>query len=212
MATLAVQGVQLQSELIRAAHAAGVGLFVPAEWGNDDVDLPAHVAKEATRAEAAALGVTTTSSFPGVQVDRLLTFDWDFAGGKTSFIGLGRTSISVTGMDDTVRFTVHALTPFSRGQLENAKLHLEGERVVSFLSRSLGRLSDRLSLRRFTASLKSSSSWRRSRWLSTAQGASLETRTTRSTGSYRRSSRARVLRTWFPSIGAYSFSDSSKSV
>jgi hypothetical protein len=43
----------------------------------------------------------------------------------------------VTDMDDTARFTAHAFTPFSRGQLENAKLHFKGESVVSSLSRSL---------------------------------------------------------------------------
>jgi hypothetical protein len=100
-----------------------------------------------------------------VQVDRLPMFGWDFAGGKISIIGFGRTPISVTGMDDTARFAAHALTHFSREQLENAKLHFEGERVVRslFPFSSSSRRSDLISFRRSTALLRSSSSWRRSR-------------------------------------------------
>jgi hypothetical protein len=53
----------LQSQLLHAAHAAGVKLFVPAEWG-DNTEGREHSyfkSKAALHQEAAELGVPTVT-------------------------------------------------------------------------------------------------------------------------------------------------------
>jgi hypothetical protein len=131
IATPAAQGVPLQPQLVRAAAAAGVKLFVPAEWGGEDEDSPFHGFKESVRADAAKLGLPTASFFSGIWVDRLPMFGWDLAHGKLTIRGDGEAPISFTSTDDVARFAAHTLVHAPREALENKKLYFEADRIVS---------------------------------------------------------------------------------
>jgi hypothetical protein len=64
ISTTGFSGLQLQPQLLHAAHAAGVKLFVPAEWGDDSDHHKEHAiyaSKAALRQEAAGLGVPTVA-------------------------------------------------------------------------------------------------------------------------------------------------------
>jgi hypothetical protein len=135
IATPASQGVPLQPQLVRAAAAAGVNLFVPAEWGGEDPDSPFHSFKESIRVDAAKLGLPTTSFFSGIWIDRLPMFGWDLKSGKLTIRGEGVAPISFTSTDDVARFAAHTLTHVPRERLENQKLYFEADRIVSDLSR-----------------------------------------------------------------------------
>jgi hypothetical protein len=63
ISTTGFAGLHLQPQLLRAAHAAGVKLFVPAEWGDnsDDREHDVHKSKAVLRQEAVELGVPTVA-------------------------------------------------------------------------------------------------------------------------------------------------------
>jgi hypothetical protein len=130
IAAPAAPAVPLQTQLVRAAHAANVKLFVPAEWGGDDSSSPTYKLKESIRSDAEALGLPTVSFFGGVWTDRLSMLGFDLKNLNITIRGWGETPISVTSEEDIARYAAHALTHFSRDQLNNAKFHVEGDRIV----------------------------------------------------------------------------------
>jgi hypothetical protein len=100
----------------------------------DDRDLKSTFddLKNAVREEARRVGLPTASFFPGLWIDFLpLRFGWDLANNKITIRGTGEQPVSMTSIDDVGRFTAHALTAFSRDELENAKFFIEAERIVS---------------------------------------------------------------------------------
>jgi hypothetical protein len=64
ISAIGFSGLQLQSQLLRAALTSGVKLFVPAEWGEDTDENQEHAvfkAKAALRQEAVDLGMPTVA-------------------------------------------------------------------------------------------------------------------------------------------------------
>jgi hypothetical protein len=129
----------LQHDLLHAAVRAGVRLFVPGEWGDttDGRAEPIFVIKQAVRAEARALGVPTAAFFTGVWVESLWDLGFDLKRGKITINGAGDATISMTSINDVVRFAVHVLLELPRSQLENATFTLEGDKIVRLSPRQL---------------------------------------------------------------------------
>jgi hypothetical protein len=123
----------LQHDLMRAAQAAGVRLFVPGEWGDttDGRTEPIFKLKQEVRADAAALGLQTATFFAGVWTENLLHLGFDLPASTITIKGDGGMPVSMTSLDDIVRFAAHVLIHLPPSELENTKFTLEGDRIVS---------------------------------------------------------------------------------
>ncbi|KAG6613141.1 Isoflavone reductase P3 [Phytophthora cinnamomi] len=101
--------LDVQPPIVRAAKAAGIQLFVPAEYG---VKLPA------------------TTFYTGIFAEFLPIFmDYHFDEGYMNVVGKGETPYSITSRTDAGRFVAHVLSTAPKSALENAKLPFEAERL-----------------------------------------------------------------------------------
>jgi hypothetical protein len=145
-------GLHLRSQMLRAAHAAGVKLFVPGPWG-DYVEGREHKFFQPTIAmfeEAGKLGVSTAAFFTSVNhallsgkeadlilsgswLEGLLAFGFNLKEGKITIHGEGNAPVSVISVQDIASFAAHVLATLPPSQLENAKFQIEGDRLVCVL-------------------------------------------------------------------------------
>jgi uncharacterized protein YbjT (DUF2867 family) len=126
-------GLALQSKLVDAAHAAGVQLFLPAEFGETTTgrEEPMFRMKQDVRARAEKLGLATASVFSGLWPEFFVYMGFDFAAGKITIPGQGDGRISTTGIEDVAYFVSYVLVHLPRSELENATFSLQGDVIVS---------------------------------------------------------------------------------
>jgi uncharacterized protein YbjT (DUF2867 family) len=144
--TIGARGLRLQPKLIEAAHAAGVKLLVPAEFGDttEDRPEPLFALKAAAHTQAAKLGLPTVAVFCGPWTDFFVYYGFDLAAGKITINGQGDAKVSTTSIADVAYFVAYVLTELPKDKLENAKFTLEGDVVVRI--RSILYLSNPLTL------------------------------------------------------------------
>jgi hypothetical protein len=106
---------------------------VPAEFGDttDGRSDPLFRLKVGVREHAAKLGLPTAAVFSGLWTEWILNLGFDLKGGKISINGQGDGQISTTSIEDVVHFVSYVLTTLPKEQLENAKLTLQGDVIVS---------------------------------------------------------------------------------
>jgi hypothetical protein len=133
ISTVGPHGLALQSTLVDAAHAAGVKLLVPAEFGDttDGRSEPIFRHKVAIREQAKKLGLPTVAVFTGLWTEFILQTGFDLKGGKITINGQGDGQLSTTSIEDVAHFVAHVLTALPKDQLENAKFTLQGDVIVS---------------------------------------------------------------------------------
>ncbi|GAA6007551.1 hypothetical protein JCM10207_006383 [Rhodosporidiobolus poonsookiae] len=129
-----------QNNLVHAAKAAGVKLFVPSEFGNPTLGLttsdhPALYGKVETHALLRSVQLPSLLVFTGPFLDQMIgpVIGLDFAALSASIVGTGATPISFTARADIGRFLAHHLGSLSASALpqpgELAVLPIEGDRA-----------------------------------------------------------------------------------
>jgi hypothetical protein len=132
ISTTGMFGLALQPKLVDAAHAAGVKLFLPAEFSDtsDGRPEPIFARKAGLRAQAAALGLPTAAVFTGPWTEFVAHMGFDLVAGKITINGQGDAQISTTSLSDVAYFVAYVLTELPRDKLENAKFTLQGDVIV----------------------------------------------------------------------------------
>jgi uncharacterized protein YbjT (DUF2867 family) len=132
ISTTGFGGLAFQPELVDAAHAASVKLFVPAEFGDttDGRPEPPLRHKAALREQAATLGLPATTFWTGLWTE-FLPYTLDVPHGKITINGSGDAKLSTTSLADIAYFVAEVLTTLPKNQLEDAKFTLQGDVVVS---------------------------------------------------------------------------------
>ncbi|KAI0066750.1 NAD-P-binding protein [Artomyces pyxidatus] len=130
-------GVGPQAAVAAAAKEAGVGLFVPSEFGGVAEGTGGMAAEKGNfRAYLQAIGLAYVLFYTGVFADYAwspLTGAYRMVGlgistGKVSVGGDGNALISFTARADVARFVVCALTKLPVERLENQAIRIEGDR------------------------------------------------------------------------------------
>jgi hypothetical protein len=136
ISTTGFGGLALQPKLVEVAHAAGVKLFVPAEFGDtsDGREEPIFRLKQSIRTNSAKLGLPTVAFFTGLWTEWVTQLGFDLDAGKITINGQGDSQISTTSIEDVARFVAYVLTTLPKDQLENAKFTLQGDVIVSISS------------------------------------------------------------------------------
>jgi hypothetical protein len=132
ISTTGVGGLALQLKLVEVAHAAGVKLFVPAEFGDttDGREEPILQLKQSIHTNSTNLGLPTVAFFTGPWTEYVPHFGFNLSAGKITINGQGDARISTTSIEDVARFVAYVLTTLPKDQLENAKFSLQGDVIV----------------------------------------------------------------------------------
>ncbi|KIJ41707.1 hypothetical protein M422DRAFT_255325 [Sphaerobolus stellatus SS14] len=143
---------EVQLNLVRAAKAAGVKLFVPSEYGRSTLGTtePYLISKANTHALLKALNLPYALFFTGIWPIMILEPAYgsatgiDFDAGKFSLFGDGTEPLSWTAPQDFVPFVYQVLTTLQPSQLENAVFQIEGDRksfkqIIALWEKKTGR-------------------------------------------------------------------------
>ncbi|KAI0028843.1 NAD-binding protein [Vararia minispora EC-137] len=131
--------VNEQLALARAAKTAGVQLFVPSDFGNNNEGQTRGLlgVKATLYAKIEELELAWATFYTGLFADfgfvpcvggRPLLLGFDFENGVVTVGGDGSVPVSFTSRRDIARFVVHALTTFPLEQLRNKFLRIEASR------------------------------------------------------------------------------------
>lgn len=112
------------------AKAAGVQLFVPAEYGvyvAEGFTYHKKIVQDALK----DLDLPYTVFYTGFFMESFhCVSNYDFANGKMYVVGIGDVPQSTTSMLDVARFVAHTLTTAEQSNFAWAKIPIEGDRVT----------------------------------------------------------------------------------
>ncbi|KAF8590766.1 NAD-P-binding protein [Ramaria rubella] len=136
LSALRDDGLDIQTNVIRAAKDANVKLFVPSEYGRNTVGDTSEYLKVKADAQALLkeLGLPYTLFFTGLWPEMLSSdsvgphVGIDLKAGKFTFFGDGTPPQSWTSPRSFVPFVHHVLTSLPPSQLENKVFEIEGDR------------------------------------------------------------------------------------
>ncbi|EJD41435.1 NAD(P)-binding protein [Auricularia subglabra TFB-10046 SS5] len=147
VSAVAGAGIAVQPALADAAKAAGVKLFVPAEYGvvsHELKDGPLTF-KSQLQAHLKSIGLPYTVYYTGLFADvPLFVFSgFDLATKTLANVGPDDVKFSVTTRPDIAHFVAYTLTHLPTSQLENARLGVEGSKedfrdVAAILEKKYG--------------------------------------------------------------------------
>lgn len=127
-------GVAVQPALADAAKAAGVKLFVPAEYGVVSHELTEGplLFKPQFQAHLKSIGLPYTAYYTGLFADvPVFVFSgFDLATKTLATVGPDDVKFSVTTRPDIAHFIAYTLTHLPASKLENARLGVEGSKVT----------------------------------------------------------------------------------
>ncbi|KAI5119130.1 hypothetical protein M0805_005736 [Coniferiporia weirii] len=139
----------VQKDLVKAAKAAGVQLFVPSEFGkvSQERQDPISKLKDGVRLQLIEIGLPFAIFYTGAFPDHMFApkvakmFGLDLISGKIVVGGSGNAPASFTARVDIARYLAHVLTSLPRSEIESKVFRIEGER--STLNRVLAELQER---------------------------------------------------------------------
>ncbi|OWY96557.1 hypothetical protein PHMEG_00033149 [Phytophthora megakarya] len=121
--------LDVQPPVVRAAKAAGIQLFVPAEYGVKVTEGP-NAYKKVVQDLLAEVQLPTTLFYTGIFAEFLPIFmNYYFDEGYMNVVGKGETAYSITSYQDAGRFVAHVLSTAPKTALEDAKIPFEAERL-----------------------------------------------------------------------------------
>ncbi|KAG7380386.1 hypothetical protein PHYBOEH_011476 [Phytophthora boehmeriae] len=127
--TVSPYQLDAQKIAIPAAKAAGVQLFVPAEFGVCVTEGPNSFKKEA-RDLLTELQLPFTIFYTGLFAEYVsMILGCNFEEGYMNVVGKGETAFSITSRSDVGRFVAQVLATIPKSALEGAKIPLEGDRL-----------------------------------------------------------------------------------
>jgi uncharacterized protein YbjT (DUF2867 family) len=144
--------LDVQPPVVRAAKAAGVQIFVPAEYGVKVTEGP-NAYKKVVQDLLAELQLPAAIFYTGIFAEFLPIFmDYHFDQGYMNVVGKGETAYSITSRADTGRFVAHVLSTAPKSALEGAKLPFEAERLSPMQIHALAekKLGKKIEVRRIT--------------------------------------------------------------
>ncbi|KAF8531391.1 NAD-P-binding protein [Gautieria morchelliformis] len=129
-------GLDIQTNVIRAAKDANVKLFVPSEYGRNTLEDKSEYLKAKVEAHGLLkeLQLPYTLFFTGIWPETLFKehggplVGIDFEAGKFRLFGDGKIPYSWTSPRSIFPFVHHVITTFAPSQLENKVFELEGDR------------------------------------------------------------------------------------
>uniref|UniRef100_K3WWF9 NmrA-like domain-containing protein n=1 Tax=Globisporangium ultimum (strain ATCC 200006 / CBS 805.95 / DAOM BR144) TaxID=431595 RepID=K3WWF9_GLOUD len=128
LSTISQFSLLLQIEIARIAKAAGVKLFVPAEY---DVTVAERLNsyKKLVLDGLKGVEIPYTLFYTGFFTEFFSWFfDYNYAEGYISVVGDGNRPFSATTRLDIARFVAHVLTSAETSDLHNAIFRIEGDR------------------------------------------------------------------------------------
>jgi hypothetical protein len=127
----------VQKAIVPAAKAAGIQLFVPAEYGVKVTEGP-NVAKKEVQDLLAQHELPFTVFYTGLFAEFLpYMLGYHYGEGYMNVVGKGETAFSITSRTDVGRFVAHVLSTAPKSALEGAKLPFEAERLSPLQIRDL---------------------------------------------------------------------------
>ncbi|KIJ55921.1 hypothetical protein M422DRAFT_239087 [Sphaerobolus stellatus SS14] len=156
LSTLRDGGLEdVQRNLVRAAKAAGVKLFVPSEYGRNTIGItvPYLKPKADTHTLLKELDIPYTLFFTGIWPEIVFTAAFgqaiglDFKAGKFSLFGDGTSASSWTVPEDFIPFVYRLLTTLPPPKLEYRAFEIEGDRksfkeIIAMWEKKTGRKAD----------------------------------------------------------------------
>ncbi|GMF82134.1 unnamed protein product [Phytophthora fragariaefolia] len=137
VSTVSPYHMGVQKAIVPAAKAAGIQLFVPAEYGVRVTEGP-NVAKKEVQDLLTQHGLPFAVFYTGLFAEFLPHFlGYHYDDGYMNVVGKGETPFSITSRTDVGRFVAHVLSTAPRSALEGAKLSFEAERLSPLQIRDL---------------------------------------------------------------------------
>ncbi|KAK0474675.1 hypothetical protein EDD18DRAFT_1220101 [Armillaria luteobubalina] len=121
-----------ETALVDAAHAAGVKLFVPSEFGVPTLDALMSLlkAKDDVAKHMKEIGLPSARFFTGQFVSWIpITLGYPSTGKVNLVVGTGNTPASFTADEDVGGFVAHVLTTLPPSELHDRIFRIEGERI-----------------------------------------------------------------------------------
>ncbi|KAE9009054.1 hypothetical protein PR002_g15719 [Phytophthora rubi] len=129
--------MDVQKAVVPAAKAAGIQLFVPAEYGVRVTEGP-NVAKKEVQDLLSQHDLPFVVFYTGLFAEFLPHFlGYHYDEGYMTVVGKGETAFSITSRTDAGRFVAHVLSTAPKSALEGAKLAFEAERLSPLQIRDL---------------------------------------------------------------------------
>ncbi|KAH7461306.1 Phenylcoumaran benzylic ether reductase PT1 [Phytophthora ramorum] len=129
VSTVSPYNMGVQKSLVPAAKAAGVQLFVPAEYGVRVTEGP-NVTKKEVQDLLTQHQIPFTIFYTGLFAEFLPYFlDYHYADGYMNVVGKGETAFSITARSDVGRFVAHVVSTAPKSALAGAKIPFEAERL-----------------------------------------------------------------------------------
>jgi uncharacterized protein YbjT (DUF2867 family) len=137
VSTVSPYHMEVQKAIVPAAKAAGIQLFVPAEYGVKVTEGP-NVAKKEVQDLLAQHELPFTVFYTGLFAEFLpYMLGYHYGEGYMNVVGKGETAFSITSRTDVGRFVAHVLSTAPKSALEGAKLPFEAERLSPLQIRDL---------------------------------------------------------------------------
>ncbi|KAF4137406.1 NmrA-like family [Phytophthora infestans] len=137
VSTVSPFNMAVQKAIVPAAKAAGIQLFVPAEYGVKVTEGP-NVTKKEVQDLLTQHQIPFTIFYTGLFAEFLPFFlGFHYDEGYMNVVGKGETAFSITARTDVGRFVAHVLSTAPKSALEGAKIPLEAERLSPLQIRDL---------------------------------------------------------------------------
>ncbi|KAF4317861.1 hypothetical protein BBO99_00007411 [Phytophthora kernoviae] len=121
--------LDVQPTIVRAAKAAGIQLFVPAEYGVRVTEGP-NTFKKVVQDLLTELQLPFTIFYTGLFAEFLPMFmGYNYDEGYMNVVGKGETAFSITSRTDVGRFVAQVISTAPKSALEGAKIPFEAERL-----------------------------------------------------------------------------------
>ncbi|KAG2783308.1 hypothetical protein PC129_g24254 [Phytophthora cactorum] len=137
VSTVSPYNMAVQKAIVPAAKAAGIQLFVPAEYGVKVTEGP-NVTKKEVQDLLTQHQIPFTIFYTGLFAEFLPYFlGYHYDEGYMNVVGKGETAFSITARTDVGRFVAHVLSTAPKSALEGAKIPFEAERLSPLQIRDL---------------------------------------------------------------------------
>ncbi|KAJ7728836.1 hypothetical protein DFH07DRAFT_850855 [Mycena maculata] len=128
ISTISAAEVGIQNQLATTAQAAGVGLFVPSEFGVVTDGLHGNTMEISTIEHLKAIELPFARFYAGFFIEIIPALTGFAVNGKINVVGYGNMPCSFTASDDVAGFVAHVLTSLPSEELFDRTFRLEGDR------------------------------------------------------------------------------------
>ncbi|KAJ7364935.1 hypothetical protein DFH08DRAFT_840398 [Mycena albidolilacea] len=128
VSTVSAAEVAVQNQLATTAHAAGVELFVPSEFGVVTDGIGHNRGETSTIEHLKSIGLPFAIFYAGFFIETIPAMTGFAVNGKINVVGYGNMPCSFTASDDVAGFVAHVLTVHHPQDVFNRTFRLQGDR------------------------------------------------------------------------------------